>query len=66
MTATAQSTLTPRFVRKTSLQAHERNTNFTMLDNEITAAITSPEADRVTPLMSKVYLRLKTTPREFF
>lgn len=37
-----------------------------MLDNEIAAAVTSPEADTVTPLMSKVYLRLKTAPREFF
>lgn len=62
----AQSSLTPRFLRRTSLQLHERNTNFTMLDNEIAAAVTSPEADAVTPLMSKIYLRLKTAPRHFF
>lgn len=66
MTATAQSTLPSRFVRKTILQAHERNTNFIMLDNEIAAAVTSADADRITPLMSKVYLRLKTAPRDFF
>lgn len=66
MTVTAQSISPPRFVRKTSLQAHERNTNFIMLDNEIMAAITSEVADRVTPLMSKIYLRLRTAPRETF
>jgi len=67
MTGTAaQKAFTPRFVRKTSLQLGERNTNFLMLDNEIAAAVTSEAADRITPLMSKIYLRLKTVPREFF
>jgi len=40
MTGTAaQKVFTPRFVRKTSLQPGERNTNFLMLDNEIAAAV---------------------------
>lgn len=66
MLATAKSIFTPRFVRKTSLQPHERNTNFTMFDNEIMAAVSSLEADAITPLMSKIYLRLKAAPRQFF
>jgi len=33
-----------------------------MLDNDIADAVSSAEADKVTPLMSKIYLRLKTAP----
>ncbi len=52
----------PRFIRRTRLQQNEYNKNFRMLDEETLAAITSPEADAVTPLMSKIYLRLLQAP----
>jgi len=65
MAATAQLIHTPRFVRRTCLEPHERNTNFTMFDNEIMTAVSSSQADAVTPLMSKIYLRLKAAPRQF-
>jgi len=57
-----QALATPRFLRKTTLLATEANTNFKMLDEAIGEAITSPEADSVTPLMSKIYTRLLLTP----
>src|SRR5437588_6910540 len=40
--------------------------NFFKLDAEIIAAITSEEADRVTPLMSKIYLRLVNAPSQYW
>jgi hypothetical protein len=54
----------PRFVRRTSLAPHEYRKNFHQVDGEVIAAVTSPEADRVTPLMSKIYLRLVSAPTE--
>lgn len=53
-----QSLQTPRFLRKTELRPNERNTNFVMTDRDVLEAVTSAEADRVTPLMSKIYNRL--------
>ena len=50
------------FVRKTQLEAGEHNTNFLMLDRDCLALITSREADKVTPLMSKIYLKLLNAP----
>jgi hypothetical protein len=61
MTA-AHTTTSPKFLRKTTLQGAEANTNFKMLDDDVAEAITSAEADEVTPLMSKVYTRLLLTP----
>lgn len=64
---TAQSTAeadVPRFVRRTSLAPHEYRKNFHQVDGEVIAAVTSPEADRVTPLMGKIYLRLVSAPAE--
>ncbi len=64
---TAQSTAAangPRFVRRTTLAPHEYRKNFHQVDGEVIAAVTSPEADRVTPLMSKIYLRLVSAPAE--
>lgn len=52
----------PRFLRKTVLQEGESNINFKMIDNDIAEAITSSEADHITPLMSKIYTRLILTP----
>ena len=63
MTAVHAAT-SPRFLRKTTLRGTEANTNFKMLDDDVAEAITSAEADRVTPLMSKVYTRLLLTPAE--
>ena len=61
MTA-AHTTTSPKFLRKTTLRGTEANTNFKMLDDDVAEAITSAEADEVTPLMSKVYTRLLLTP----
>ena len=55
-----------RFIRKTQLTANEYHKNFYKLDEEIIAAITSVEADKVTPLMSKIYLRLVNAPNEYW
>jgi hypothetical protein len=63
MTA-AHAATSPRFLRKTTLRGTEANTNFKMLDDDVAEAITSAEADKVTPLMSKVYTRLLLTPAE--
>ena len=65
MTA-AQPDMAPRFVRRTQLAANEYRRNFRQLDEDAIAAITSEEADRVTPLMSKIYLRLISAPSEFW
>jgi hypothetical protein len=56
----------PRFVRRTRLGPNEYRRNFHQIDHDVLAAITSAEADRVTPLMSKVYLRLVSAPSEFW
>jgi hypothetical protein len=55
---------TTKFIRKTTLRDTEANTNFKMLDNDVGEAITSAEADEITPLMSKIYTRLLLTPVE--
>lgn len=64
MTATA--TAAPRFVRRTRLGEGEYRKNFRQIDADVIAAVTSAEADRVTPLMSKIYLRLVSAPPEFW
>lgn len=51
-----------RFIRKTELGPNEYRKRFRQIDDEIITAITSPEADKVTPLMSKIYLRLANAP----
>ena len=61
---TAHALDTPRFLRKTALRPNEFNTRFTMIDDDVLAAVSSEEADRVTPLMSKIYLRLLQAPDE--
>ncbi len=58
----AQPNFSNRFIRKTQLAANEYHKNFFKLDAEIIAAITSAEADKVTPLMSKIYLRMVNAP----
>ncbi|HYY95682.1 MAG TPA: hypothetical protein VE713_14360 [Pyrinomonadaceae bacterium] len=56
----------PRFIRKTQLGANEYRKNFHQIDREIIAALTSPKADEVTPLMSKIYLRLVNVPDRYW
>jgi hypothetical protein len=51
-----------RFVRRTQLGRDEYRKNFRQLDHDAISAVTSPEADAVTPLMGKVYLRLVDAP----
>src|ERR687890_877985 len=60
----AHAASSPKFLRQTTLRGTEANTNFKMLDDDVAEAITSAEADEVTPLMSKVYTRLLLTPSE--
>jgi hypothetical protein len=64
---TAQAT-TPslKFVRRTRLNPQEYHRNFHKLDQEVIAAVTSREADQVTPLMSKIYLRLVNAPTAYW
>jgi phosphohistidine phosphatase SixA len=62
----AQHSSTPRFIRKTQLAAREYRKNFHQIDREIIEAVTSPEADEVTPLMSKIYLRLVNAPARYW
>ncbi|MCA1636395.1 MAG: hypothetical protein LC802_22565 [Acidobacteria bacterium] len=64
MTATALAA--PRFVRRTRLGPNEYRKNFHQIDADAVAAVTSAAADRVTPLMSKIYLRLTAAPAEFW
>jgi hypothetical protein len=56
---------TPRFVRKTTLAESEYRRNFRQIDNDIIEVITSMEADAVTPLMSKIYLKLLKVPDRY-
>jgi hypothetical protein len=63
MTA-AHAATSRKFLRRTALLGTEANTNFKMLDDDVAEAITSAEADEVTPLMSKVYTRLLLTPAQ--
>ncbi|MFN2598379.1 MAG: hypothetical protein ABR563_14455 [Pyrinomonadaceae bacterium] len=60
MSAAALGTI--RFVRRTSLRTDEYRKNFQQIDDDVVAALTSSEADAVTPLMSKIYLRLLRAP----
>jgi hypothetical protein len=62
----AQPNFSTRFVRKTRLAANEYHKNFFKLDTEIITAITSAEADKVTPLMSKIYLRMVNAPDQYW
>jgi hypothetical protein len=62
----AQPNFSTRFIRKTQLAANEYHKNFFKLDTEIITAITSAEADKVTPLMSKIYLRLVNAPDQYW
>jgi hypothetical protein len=62
----AQALVTPRFIRRTQLGPGEYRKNFRQIDADIIAAVTSREADSVTPLMSKIYLRLINAPAQYW
>ena len=62
----AQAQQAERFVRRTRLGRDEYRKNFRQLDCEAIDAVSSPEADAVTPLMSKVYLRLANAPNGYW
>ena len=55
-----------RFVRRTQLGPGEYRKNFRQVDADTIAAVTSREADAVTPLMSKIYLRLVNAPARYW
>jgi hypothetical protein len=55
-----------RFIRRTELRPGEYRKNFHQIDREVLSAVTSEEADRVTPLMSKIYLRLVNAPEKYW
>jgi hypothetical protein len=63
---TLQALSTMRFVRRTQLGPNEYRKNFHQIDREVMAVVTSSEADQVTPLMSKIYLRLVNAPERFW
>jgi hypothetical protein len=56
----------PRFVRRTGLGQGEYRKNFRQVDCDVISAVTSREADAVTPLMSKIYLRLVNAPAQYW
>ena len=55
-----------RFIRRTELRPDEYRKNFHQIDREVLSAVTSEEADRVTPLMSKIYLRMVNAPEKYW
>jgi hypothetical protein len=63
---TAQALQAPRFVRRTQLGPGEYRKNFRQVDGDVITAVTSREADRVTPLMSKIYLRLVNASAQYW
>lgn len=66
LTMNIQPQPSPRFIRKTQLGPNEYRKNFQQIDREILSAITSSEADAVTPLMSKIYLRMVNAPVKYW
>lgn len=64
--AARESAIEHRFVRRTVLRADEYRKNFRQIDADVIAAVTSREADSVTPLMSKIYLRLINAPAQYW
>ncbi|MCA1628043.1 MAG: hypothetical protein LC742_08785 [Acidobacteria bacterium] len=66
MIMTAAALGSQKFTRRTSLAPNEYHKHFHKIDEDIITAITSPEADAITPLMSKIYLRLVNAPTEFW
>ena len=66
MNMTAAVSGSQKFARRTFLAPNEYHKHFHKIDEDIITTITSPEADAVTLLMSKIYLRLVNAPAEFW
>ena len=66
LTMSLQPLPSQRFIRKTQLAPNEYRKNFQQIDREILSAVTSAEADQITPLMSKIYLRLVNAPEKYW
>ncbi|MCA1568109.1 MAG: hypothetical protein LC803_21190 [Acidobacteria bacterium] len=66
LTMSLQPLPSQRFIRKTQLAPNEYRKNFQQIDREILSAVSSAEADQVTPLMSKIYLRLVNAPEKYW
>jgi hypothetical protein len=66
LTMSIQPLPSQRFIRKTQLAPNEYRKNFQQIDRETLSAVTSAEADHVTPLMSKIYLRLVNAPESYW
>lgn len=62
----AQQACSAKFIRKTELAQNEYRRKFKQIDDDIIEALTSPDADKVTPLMSKIYLRLVGAPAGYW
>lgn len=62
----ASAAAAPRFVRRTQLTPNEYRKNFRQIDGDVISVVTSRDADRVTPLMSKIYLRLVHAPARYW
>src|SRR5947209_8142223 len=66
LTMSLQPLPSQRFIRKTQLAPNEYRKNFQQIDREILSAVTSSASDEVTPLMSKIYLRLVNAPEKYW
>jgi hypothetical protein len=66
LTMSLQPLPSQRFIRKTQLAPNEYRKNFQQIDREILSAVTSAEADQVTPLMSKIYLCMVNAPEKYW
>jgi len=66
LTMSLQPLPSQRFIRKTQLAPSEYRKNFQQIDREILSAVSSAEADQVTPLMSKIYLRMVNAPDKYW
>jgi len=66
LTMSLQPLPSQRFIRKTQLSPNEYRKNFQQIDREILTVITSAEADQITPLMSKIYLRMVNAPESYW
>jgi len=60
------STASHLFVRRTTLEAYEHRIKFRQIDEDVINALTSYEACKVTPHMSRIYLAIINAPSEFW
>jgi hypothetical protein len=63
---TPAATVASRFVRRTSLGDDEYRVNFKQIDCDVLDTLASDEACAVTPLMSKIYIRLIRSPLSYW